>query len=1327
MQTDVKPEARVWLWRAETEHFYCDYPLSEKDAKASYPANGDGLLLTNGENAIGVRRIYLARHIQGGFRFYFDRIVDFNEPLPLAKITVDLAAITDGSKPSTPAIPLEMDKFAHALQLNNLPVFEELPELPWNLQKNQDYVRELLQLAMGDDLLGPAMGEHEEIIGMSVRDRYLVGKLSPKVPADEQNETNPFGNQDAQLSSDDLLLANNADHQSIADLAASEMDDEQDERPIDIKDSQSLSPSSLGFTFCIDGNLPPIELSVTWGRYEKTDSETAVDDSGKPLRCWKRNPAGGTKRLQLREGCIAPLVMDENSPQVFIQGNVSRLLPDGSRLVTLFLVNNQLKPSANQDSMWIFQPELKVTSPDGAAIFRRRPMLAAEIGDEELKSLDMMYRHKVEFATGHGISVHAEVSSDNPEQATEIRTVVLPQYEVPVTETPGEAAEDRPAMRKLQAEGWLDMRRLAELPVEELIKGLSILTDDYDAWIQERKVASQTPEFSRYAVPAKETLANCRSILKRLREGLQVIQDNPFALEAFRFANSVMADQRVHTIYSLARRRQENRTIGEIDTRKSHSWRPFQLAFILLSVPSLANPAHDDRTEPLNAIADLLWFPTGGGKTEAYLGVAAFAMAIRRLQKDTDGLDSSRGLTVIMRYTLRLLTIQQFQRAAALLCAMELQRRNDPAKWGNEPFTLGLWVGQRTTPNTTAESNRTVENERDNKFGSASTPAQMTTCPWCGEPIDPGKNIEVDKDTGRTRIFCGDKLQRCAFSKKNSPNGLPILDVDEEIYHHPPTMLISTVDKFAMMAWKGEIRTLFGKVSEECPRCGLMWPGSCTGNHNKTSKLPATVKKRILPIRPPDLIIQDEFHLISGPLGTMVGLYETAIDELCSWNYKGRKVHPKVIASTATVRKADRQIHNVFLRKVCIFPPHGLDIEDNFFSVQRSTEQRPGRRYVGICAPGVSRPAVLIRVYVALLTGAQSLFEHFGTLADPYMTLVGYFNSLRELGGMRRLAEDDVQTRSYRVALDKWLPRPGLAQRKVRNVDELTSRVNNKDIPKKLDNLEIRFKKVWGEDELHAMDVVLATNMLSVGVDVNRLGLMVVNGQPKNTAEYIQATSRVGRSFAGLVCTVLAWSRPRDFSHYETFEHYHSTFYKHVEAQSVTPFSSRALDRGMTGTMVSLLRLQDSAFAPNNGAQEMKEPTGKPATFVKDVLEDRAWSVEDKAEVKDKVVEMVKSRIDKWVKMNKTPGQRLGYEKRKKQGDLVNLLYKPGKEEWGEFTVPFSMREVEAGVNLVLENNPSAEDDDWNFQKVTTASSPLNSQTAAETPSVPAEVKGDGK
>jgi len=438
-----------------------------------------------------------------------------------------------------------------------------------------------------------------------------------------------------------------------------------------------------------------------------------------------------------------------------------------------------------------------------------------------------------------------------------------------------------------------------------------------------------------------------------------------------------------------------------------------------------------------------------------------------------------------------------------------------------------------------------------------------------------------------------------------------------------------------------------------------------------------------MPIRPPDLIIQDEFHLISGPLGTMVGLYETAVDELSAWNVDGKTVRPKIIASTATVRKADEQVNNVFLRRVAVFPPHGIDVEDNFFSVQRSIDRNPGRRYMGICSPGSSRPAVLIRVYVALLTAAQSLFERFGQAADPYMTLVGYFNSLRELGGMRRLAEDDVQTRSYRVQMSD-VSRPGLSQRSIRNVDELTSRVSNKEIPRKLDQLEVKFKAAWAKGETRAIDIVLATNMLSVGVDVNRLGLMVVNGQPKNTAEYIQATSRVGRVFPGLVCTVLTWSRPRDLSHYETFEHYHATFYKHVEAQSVTPFAPRALDRGLTGTMVSVMRLVNDPLNPNLGAQTL-DNSGRPeASTVRTVVSDRAWKVKDKA-ARLRADTMVADRIDRWVKEAIKAGRRLGYETERGQGDVAALLKKPGATAWDEFTVPFSMREVEPGVRLVMD------------------------------------------
>lgn len=1294
-KTEKGKELLAWLVFAQANQFSLYIPETENYVIPAL-SSGDAFLLADREKqiALGVRRIYLIRQESDATIFYFDRVADFVHSIPLAQIEFVV--------PDAPATvwKLEVPKLERALQLANLPEFKALSELPARDPACQSFVRDLLQQAVVSDLLGPAGGSEEEIVGMSVRDRYLVGKLAPRVPYADLDDVkdNPFSD-DGEDSPDDLVVAANENHNPMSKSAADE-NREEEEDAIDATNNQSLVPSSLGFTFCIDGTLPEIEVIATWGRYERTDSEFIINPkTDKPKRCWKRVPAGGSLSLRLAEGRIAPRNIDPQCDRVFIQGVVSRMLSNGSRMVTLFWVNDQEIPDINQDAAWVFQPEIRVKSPTGAAIFMRRPLLDVEEADDELKSLNMIYRKNVEFAVGHGIAVHAIPAEDDYEKATEIYTVVLPQYEIPVTETPGIEAEDRPAMQKLYREGFLDMRHLAELPKDELIAALSILTDDYAAWINEEKVKAAAPSMSHYAVSANSALERCEDILTRLREGLSVIAENPLALDSFRFANRVMADQRVHSMYALSQRRMERTKLTDFDLPKNHSWRPFQLAFILLSIPSLADPTHRDRTSPLEACADLLWFPTGGGKTEAYLGVAAFAMGIRRLQGELGNLDASRGLSVIMRYTLRLLTIQQFQRATTLMCAMETERRRTPGRWGNEPFTIGLWVGQKTTPNTTSESHTAIEKEREHQFGTGSTPAQLTTCPWCGSEIQPGREIVVSTDVGRTQIFCGDPLGRCEFSRTKSEHGLPVVVVDEELYHRPPTMLIATVDKFAMMAWKGAVRTLFGKVSCECPRHGLLWPDAeCRGQHNKLRNLPPTTPKSVKAIRPPDLIIQDEFHLISGPLGTMVGLYETAIDELCSWEYNGKTVRPKIVASTATVRKADEQVNNVFLRQVSIFPPHGLDVEDNFFAVQRPVEKRPGRRYLGICSPGSSRPAVLIRVYVALLTGAQSLFEHFGILADPYMTLVGYFNSLRELGGMRRLAEDDVQTRSFRVALATDVQRPGLIQRRVRNVDELTSRVSNKEIPKKLDQLEIKFKHEWGKEDSRAMDIVLATNMLSVGVDVNRLGLMVVNGQPKNTAEYIQATSRVGRSFPGLVCTVLTWSRPRDFSHYETFEHYHATFYKHVEAQSVTPFASRALDRGLTGTMVSMIRLANEDFNNNLGAAQMQTPGNPIAQQAKKVVGRRACNVISRP-TQEHAEAMAATRIDRWVKEAKVPGRQLGYEKANRQGNVINLLKKPGIVAWDEVTAPMSMREVEPGVRLIMDKSKRTDDEpDWTIR-----------------------------
>jgi len=349
---------------------------------------------------------------------------------------------------------------------------------------------------------------------------------------------------------------------------------------------------------------------------------------------------------------------------------------------------------------------------------------------------------------------------------------------------------------------------------------------------------------------------------------------------------------------------------------------------------------------------------------------------------------------------------------------------------------------------------------------------------------------------------------------------------------------------------------------------------------------------------------------------------------------------------------------------------------------------------------------MLIRVYTAFLTAAQALFDRFGEPVDPYMTMVGYFNSLRELGGMRRLAEDDVQTRSYRVQMS-MVERPALAQRSVNNIRELTSRVSSQDIPKYLDHLEVKFKAAldaatgkfvtkWNEGDTRAIDVVLATNMLSVGVDVNRLGLMAVNGQPKGTAEYIQATSRVGRSFPGLVCTVLTWARPRDLSHYETFEHYHATFYKHVEAQSVTPFSPRAMDRGLTGALLSLMRLENDTFSPNVGAGELDKSDKPEITDAIDVLVRRAWNVSETTAIKSLAERELKERADEWAKEVSVPGRTLAYEKRGAQAaTMVGLVKSPGIHAWDNWTVPMSMREVEPGVRLIMNTGHISDDHGW--------------------------------
>ncbi|HMS72198.1 MAG TPA: helicase-related protein, partial [Baekduia sp.] len=494
----------------------------------------------------------------------------------------------------------------------------------------------------------------------------------------------------------------------------------------------------------------------------------------------------------------------------------------------------------------------------------------------------------------------------------------------------------------------------------------------------------------------------------------------------------------------------------------------------------------------------------------------------------------------------------------------------------------------------------------------------------------------------------------------------------------------ATVDKFAQMPWRGATQALFGETRRRCERHGFLTPDEDDhpSSHRAEGTLPAAKVNDVVAPRPPDLIIQDELHLISGPLGSLVGLYEGAVDRLSTWVVNGQPVRPKVVASTATIRRAELQVDKLFARQVRIFPPPGLDARDSFFALQRDqpgdTEERPGRRYVGVCAPGRRLKQVLIRVYVAQMAAAQALIEKYGDDADAYMTLVGYFNSLRELGGMRRLVEDDVTTRLGKM------PEHGLPRRSRPILEELTSRKNAGDIPRVLDRLGTAH--VWPRPEKRdgplPIDVLLATNMISVGVDVPRLGAMVCAGQPKAASEYIQATSRVGRSDPGLVLTVYNWARPRDLSHYETFEHFHATFYRHVEALSVTPFSPRALDRGLTGVLAALVRLGGPEWNANRGAEDVDGHAARLVAEI-DALCDRAANREGRQEVADEVRSQLVTRLERWTEQQHVEGRKLGYKPGGK-GTVYGLLREPGRERWNTWTVPTSLREVEAPVTLVL-------------------------------------------
>ena len=964
------------------------------------------------------------------------------------------------------------------------------------------------------DLVGPAHGE-TEVLEDSPYIRYAAGVLFPQEV--EIDESASIRGSDADEHVPDVLDAESIELSDVAGGASERRDSSESEQYDDpVTLANEYKPSAIGLTFALPLDVKELQVGVTAAVY---DSETRASADG-----LFRNTFWTRRAL--------------NIPTITLEVPVTRIehfdVVDGLKICLLVsresdrsIVTASLYNTTRTgigDAKTFFQTSFAVACVGkGSEFVEYREVYETDAEDEEELSLEMMYRDRRVFAIGHGCAADWKAGRHG---AAQIMTSAIPRVVVPPVE-PRSGDHRYLNMQFLQGD--------TPSPEEDIPAALNDLCDSYAAWVSSKRDLAGSLD-ARFDKVANENLQLCQVAIDRMRSGIELLSADDKALEAFMLANRAILMQQYH--YRLPARKLNSppNNLPSWNGYSSHwpqrrgYWRTFQLAFILMALPGLVSEDAEvdlaGELVPSRDLVDLIWFPTGGGKTEAYLGISAFLILLGRLRDP-----KASGCKVLMRYTLRLLTSQQFQRAAALLCACDEIRAHDSDRLGEESLSIGLWVGMSLTPNAEKDAKRAVT-QIQRKGDEAKNPFQLLSCPWCGTQLNDKRRLGYQVFRNKHSFVCpndGDEEESaCPFSSPMRP--LPVSVVDESIYQHPPTLLIGTVDKFAMLAWRRKAGEIF--------RVG--------GG--------------------PDLIIQDELHLISGPLGSMVGLYEGVIEYLSS-----NPRPPKIIASTATIRRAREQCWNLYARPMFQFPPPGLDASDSYFAVESTSS--PGRLYAGFLPTAASSPLTAqIRSVVALQQGLKLIGSGLSEeLIDPYWTLVQYFGSLKELGRAATFVTADIPeflpTMHRRYDLK---PGDDPDNRRYMNLSvELTSRQNEDEIPRILAKLEERYRKAAKFEE-QALDTVLATNMISVGVDIDRLGLMMVVTQPKGTSEYIQASSRVGRSSSapGLVMTLYNAGRPRDRSHYEQFRPYHDAFYRYVEPTSVTPFSPPALDRALHAILV---------------------------------------------------------------------------------------------------------------------------------------------------------------
>ena len=1133
-------------------------------------------------------------------------------------------------------------------------------------------VRETILTKLRRDLIGPSPVPQDadladEILPEEPSKWYLTGWIAPT-----QDGTAPLDEEDIDAPPEESLAG--------LEPASTAPDDEGTAQ--DHTARKRFLPTSLGLSMALPITATEVTVTLDWGDYiaEPLPPEAVLEAQDRrpmPDVRWCRKPRHVEHRLKLKDGKWEEILPDSktliNRPgwmhlSMICKKSKMRQVegPDVEIWsLSVFVVNRRavVRNRRFAEMSYAFQVRMTVACAEG--IVAGHDLTGYHSEDPDLRTHDLHYHDVTQYAAGRNTSCAHEADADGV--VRRVRTEPMPVAEV-----------ERVAPNEKITGVTFDMAALrdaARAGASALGAALSDLPRQYGDWI-----AAQGAEAARFAHQprrhqmAEELIAAQAKTKARMEAGIGLLLTNEKARMAFVAMNEA--------VEAAGRRRFAAERGVPPDQIGPLKWRPFQLAFILVNLGGLTDKTHPDRE-----IVDLLFFPTGGGKTEAYLGLAAYTIALRRL--GASGVLGA-GVTVIMRYTLRLLTLDQLGRAAGVICALELMRGSDTWKdaqgrrmLGDWEIEIGLWIGSAASPNKLGGKgdtgdDRAVTRVRAHRQRNGPAPAPVRSCPWCGHSLDRNSFKCAPNEQAPTRMLIVCPNVNCDFS---GDRALPILATDDEIYRRLPAFIVATIDKFAALPWVGQTGAFFGHVDR--------WDAK--GFYGASEPREGARLANGWKLDPPDLIVQDELHLISGPLGTVAGLYETAIDYLATRQVGGHSIRPKIVASTATVRRAQTQIRALFNRKeTAIFPPPGVDRKNSFFAeTLKASEENPARKYVGLAALGRGPKLVFLRALVALQAASQAEFASHGVAegnpADPYMTAMCYFNALRELGGARRIVEDEVRDRAQRYGAERRRVRPAdspFADRKIAAPVELTSRESTDQVAQSKRRLDA---KAGSKD---AVDVAMATNMISVGLDITRLGLMVVMGQPKATAEYIQATSRVGRDHKrpGLVVSLLNVHKPRDRSHYERFCYFHESFYRGVEATSVTPWADRALDRALAAVLVAIIRHADQRYGRDDAAGAFALPQ---ATFDEALayILDRA---EPFAEPQSDLEAQIRSLADIWASTATSQtqnGGRLSYNVRGQNSLLQDVLDPQTKDLAPDrqlFTAGRSMRDVEPVVRLEI-------------------------------------------